>query len=81
MSVPGGFFIDWDGNARSTEDPGGGYSCDTDTASRYVAVMAKGGILVHEGTFYRTLAEIEKAGIKAPVVPGSHPWGRKEDGF
>jgi hypothetical protein len=81
MSVVDGFFVDWDGNARSTRDPGGGYLCETDAVARYVAITTKGGTLVHEGTFYRSLAEIEKAGIRAPLVPGSHPWGRREDGF
>jgi hypothetical protein len=72
-----GFFVDWDGNTRSTDDPGGGYQCEVDTAARYVAVLAKGGALVHEGTFYKTLADIEKAGIKSQLVPGSQPWGLK----
>ena len=76
-----GFLIDWDGNARSTEDPGGGYLCEIDTVARYVAVTTKTGTLVHEGTFYKGLADIEKAGIKAALVPGSHPWGQREDGF
>lgn len=76
-----GYFVDWDGNARSTSDPGGGYYCDIDHAARYVAVLGKGGALVHESTFYKTLAAIEKAGIKAAVVPGSHAWGSKADGF
>lgn len=76
-----GFFIDWDGNARSTSDPGSGYLCETDTVVRYVAIMTKSGALVHEATFYKSLADIEKAGIKAALVPGSRPWGRKEDGF
>jgi hypothetical protein len=81
MTIAVGFFVDWDGNARSTLDPGGGYVCETDPASRYVAVTTKGGTLVHEGTFYRDVTDIAKAGIKAPLVPGSHPWGRPEDGF
>lgn len=81
MSIAEGFFVDWNGNARSTVDPGGDYLCETDTASRYVAVTTKSGTLVHEGTFYKSLADIQKAGINAPFVPGSHPWGRREDGF
>lgn len=81
MTVAEGFFVDWDGNVRSTEDPGGGYLCETDMVARYVAVTTKTGTLVHEATFYKSLADIEKAGIKAGFVPGSHPWGRKEDGF
>jgi hypothetical protein len=76
-----GFFIDWDGNARSTSDPGGGYLCEADTVARYVAIMTKSGALMHEGTYYKTLADIEKAGIKASLVPGSHPWGSKAEGF
>lgn len=81
MSGETGYFVDWDGNARATNDPGGGYLCEVDTAARYVAVTTKTGTLVHEGTYYKTLAAVEKAGIKAPLVPGSHPWGSKQDGF
>ncbi len=81
MSVADGFFVDWDGNARRPLDPGGGYLCETDPVGRYVAITTKGGALVHEGTFYRSLAEIEKAGIRAPLVSGAHPWGRREEGF
>lgn len=75
-----GFFMDWDGNLRSVDDPGGGYVCEVDTVARYVAVM-KGRILAHEATLFRTLADVEKAGITASVVPGSHPWGSQRDGF
>lgn len=75
-----GFFMDWDGNLRSVDDPGGGYTCEVDAPARYVAVM-KGRVLAHEGTLYKTLADVEKAGIKAAVVAGSHPWGSKSDGF
>ena len=39
MSNPEGFFVDWDGNVRSTVDPGGGYLCETDTVARYVERM------------------------------------------
>ncbi|CCE06186.1 conserved hypothetical protein [Bradyrhizobium sp. STM 3843] len=81
MSEPTGFFVDWDGNLRSTADPGGGYLCETDTVARYVAITTKTGTLVHEATYFKSIDAVEKAGIKAPLVPGSHPWGKKEDGF
>jgi hypothetical protein len=81
MSAEEGFFVDWDGNARSTLDPGGGYFVEIDAPARYVAIMTKSGALVHEGTLYKNLADIEKAGINAAFVPGSHPWGSKADGF
>jgi hypothetical protein len=38
-------------------------------------------VLMHEATFYKDLAAIERAGIKASLVPGSHPWGSKDEGF
>ena len=81
MPVAEGFFVDWDANARTTLDPGGGYVCETDPVARYVAITTEGGTLVHEGTIYKTLTDIEKAGIKASFVPGSHPWGRPDEGF
>lgn len=81
MAGPVGYFIDWDGNIRGTEDCGGGYLCEIDMVARYVAITTKTGTLVHEGTFYKTLEDIAKAGITATLVPGSHPWGRQEDGF
>ncbi len=73
--------MDWDGNLRSVEDPGGGYVCDVDTVARYVAVMKGSMLVAHEATLYKTLADVEKAGIRAAVVPGSHPWGNARDGF
>jgi hypothetical protein len=76
-----GFFIDWDGNARSTGDPGGGYRCDVDVPARYVAITTRRGALIHEATFYKSLADIEKAGIRAPLVASDHPWGSRRDGF
>lgn len=64
-----GYFIDWDGNVRSVTDPGGGYRCEVDPVARYVGVATPGGALVHEATFYRSLEDIARAGIKATLVP------------
>jgi hypothetical protein len=58
-----GFFMDWDGNLRNVEDPGGGYTCDVDTVARYVAVM-KGNILAHEATLFKTLPTSKKPGSR-----------------
>ncbi|WP_296715080.1 hypothetical protein [Rhodoblastus sp.] len=76
-----GFFVDWNGDLRSTDEPGGGYHCDVDLPARYVAILSKNGALIHEATFYKTEADLEKAGIKAKLVPGSHPWAAPKDGF
>jgi hypothetical protein len=77
MSVVSGFFVDSSGKARRTEDAGGDLVVEVDTAARYVALSTPAGSLMHEATFYRTLEKIEKKGIKADLVPGSHPWGMK----
>ena len=77
MSDAPGFFMDWDGNLRSTDDPGGGYSCEVDRVARYVGVRAKNGALVHEATLYKDWVAVEKAGLKGTLVPGSHPWGKE----
>ena len=76
-----GYFIDWNGKARATGDPGGGYLCEVDLPARYVAITTKTGALMHEATLYRSLEDIAKAGIKAELVPGSHPWGKPDEGF
>ncbi|MCO5975288.1 hypothetical protein [Ideonella oryzae] len=80
-STPEGFFVDWDGQLRSTTDCGGGYRCEVDLPAKYVAVMSPKGALVHEATFYKDQAAVEKAGIRAGLVPGSVPWGSKSEGF
>lgn len=66
--------MDWAGNARRTEERGGGYRCEVDTVARYVAVLSQKGTLIHEATFYKTLADMEAAGIKAKLVDVSVPW-------
>jgi hypothetical protein len=80
-AAPAGYFVDWDSNLRSVDDPGGGYRCEVDAPARYVAVFSSNGALAHESTLYRTLEAVERAGIKATLVPGSQPWGKPEDGF
>jgi hypothetical protein len=81
VSADKGYFIDWNGKARSTADPGGDYLCDVDHVARYVAITTETGALVHEATFYPSLEAIEKAGIKAELVPGAMPWGKSSEGF
>ena len=81
MADSDGYFIDWNGNLRSTTDPGENYVCDVDRVSRYVAVTTPTGTLVHEATLYRTLEDIVKSGIKATLVPGSVSWAKPSEGF
>jgi hypothetical protein len=76
-AVPEGFFVDWSGNLRKTTDPGGGFVCEVDLPARYVGVKTAKGTLMHEATFYKDQASLDKAGIKARLVPGSQPWGEQ----
>ncbi|PPD23468.1 MAG: hypothetical protein CTY24_04175 [Methylobacter sp.] len=79
MELAPGFFVDWNGNARRTEDAGGDLVVDVDTASKYVALYTANGTLMHEATYYKTLEDMEKKGIKASLVDGSVPWGMKNE--
>lgn len=79
MTIPTGFFIDWNGQARSTTDAGGGFVVEVDLVAKYVALSTPSGTLMHEATFYRSLEDIAKKGISAELVPGSHPWGMKNE--
>jgi hypothetical protein len=76
-----GFFVDWNGDLRSTDDPGGGYSCEIDLPVRYVAVKNKKGVTIHEATLYRNQADLDKAKIKAELVPGTKSWGSPNEGY
>lgn len=79
MSLATGFFVDWNGDARRTEDAGGDLVVEVDTAARYVALYTKNGTLMHEATYYKTLEDLEKKGIKATLVDGTKPWGMKNE--
>ena len=79
MAVTPGFFVDWNGKARRTDDAGGDFVVEVDTVAKYVALSTTAGTLMHEATFYKTLEDMQKKGIKAELVPGSHPWGMKNE--
>lgn len=76
-AIPEGLFVDWSGDLRKTTDPGGGFVCEVDLPARYVGVKTVKGVLMHEATFYKDQAAVDRAGIKAQLVPGSQPWGEQ----
>ncbi len=79
MAVIPGFFIDWNGKARRTEDAGGGFVVDVDPVARYVALYTTKGTLMHEATYYESMEAIAKKGIKAILVDGTIPWGMQSE--
>ena len=64
--VETGFFVDWDGNTRRTEAPGAGYTCTVDGPN--CDVLDEEGCVIHEATYYATLAEIEALGVTVKLV-------------
>jgi hypothetical protein len=68
MSETTGYFIDWDGQVRSTEQLAKGQHCEIDRVAKYVAIKDKYGSMVHEATFYSSLEEVKAAGITVPLV-------------
>jgi hypothetical protein len=71
MSEAAGYFIDWDTNLRSTDHPGKGRHCEIDRVARYVAIKDKYGSMIHEATFYPTIAAVVAAGIRSQLVDES----------
>jgi hypothetical protein len=69
-----GYFIDWNGQVRSTDDPGHGYCCEVDKIARSVTVISKRGATVHEAKLYRSLAAIAQSGVCTEYVSGSYPF-------
>lgn len=65
MSDEAGFFIDWEGEVRSTAELAKGQHAEIDRVSRYVAIKDKYGSMVHEATFYVSLEAVAAAGITA----------------
>lgn len=69
-----GYFIDWNGQARCTSDPGHGYCCEVDAIARSVTVINKRGMTIHEAKLYRSLEAIAQTGIRTDFVSGSYPF-------
>ncbi|HEY3301037.1 MAG TPA: hypothetical protein VGJ90_09715 [Methylophilaceae bacterium] len=71
MSEKTGYFIDWDGQVRSTEQLAKGQQCEIDRVAKYVAIKDKYGSMLHEATFYASLESVRAAGVTAPLVSES----------
>lgn len=67
------YFIDWNGQVRSTQDPGPGLCCLVDSVAGRVTVIDKRGSTVHETRAYRSLQALARTGIETVIVPSSLP--------
>ena len=59
-----GFFVDWDGFTRRFESPGADFTCRmSDRKWPSVDVIDSSGFVVHEATYFATLADVEAADV------------------
>ncbi len=70
---PAGWFIDWEGKMRPTDNPGKGLRCDVDYKAKYVQVLNKYGGLDHESTWYADEEAVKKAGLKVAYADLTAP--------
>jgi hypothetical protein len=64
-----GYFVDWNGDTRRVERPGGGMSCRVvprllnGVEYLSVDVIDAGGFVAHEATYFKTLDDVQAAGV------------------
>ncbi len=63
-----GFFVDWNGNTRRTEQPWEPYVCIVDEPAAHVVVADSEGFVVHECSYFPTLDAVEAAGVSVNLV-------------
>lgn len=70
MELKTGFFVDWDGHTRRVEAPGDGLECQVLNKGSYVGVdvLASDGCVIHEATYFPTLAAVQAAGVEVHLV-------------
>lgn len=63
-----GFFVDWNGHTRKTDQPGDFFQCIVDEHAAHVDVVDSEGFVVHECTYFPTLAAVEAAGVTVNLI-------------
>lgn len=63
-----GFFVDWNGDTRRTENPGPGYTCQVDLERNYVDVIDGGGFVIFESSYFPTLESVATADIETKLI-------------
>ncbi|WP_274644211.1 hypothetical protein [Pseudomonas serbica] len=63
-----GFFVDWNGSTRRTENPGPGYTCLVDLERNHVDVVDGGSFVIFECTYFPTLESVVAADIEIKLL-------------
>lgn len=70
MELETGFFVDWDGQTRRVEAPGEGLKCQVLNKGSYVGVdvLASDCCVIHEASYFSTVAAVQVAGVEVHLV-------------
>lgn len=68
MTTIAGFFVDWNGDTRRTEQPGDFFECIVDEQAAHVDVIDSEGFVVHECSYFPTLGAVEAAGVSVNLI-------------
>ncbi|MFJ3109918.1 hypothetical protein [Pseudomonas putida] len=63
-----GFFVDWNGDTRRTEQPGDFFECIVDEHAAHVDVVDSEGFVVHECSYFPTLEAVKSAGVTVNLI-------------
>lgn len=63
-----GFFVDWNGITRRTEQSWEHYEYVVDERAAHVVVAGSEGFVVHECSYFPTLEAVEAAGVLVNLV-------------
>lgn len=69
MNKISGFFVDWNGKTRRTDEPGEGMTCRVvDRGHTGVDVIDAEGFVIHEATFFATLEAVAAGGVVVELI-------------
>lgn len=63
-----GFFVDWNGDTRRTEQPWEHYEYIVDEQAAHVDVVDSQGFVVHECSYFPTLEAVAAAGVSVKLI-------------
>lgn len=63
-----GYFVDWNGDTRRTEEPGEPFECIVNEQNAHVDVVDSEGFVVHECSYFPTLEAVAAAGVMVNLI-------------
>jgi hypothetical protein len=63
-----GFFVDWNGDTRCTNQTTEPFECQVDLDAQHVDVLDSNGFVIHECTYFPTLQSVREAGVIVNLI-------------